>query len=162
MYRLVTLAAVSALAIVVFFPCAWSQAPSSASQGTEIYSPTANARVEIKEAEARAAKRHRRVLLVFGANWCGDCRALDRAFHRPDFASAISAYEVVHVDIGKDGKKNNDLASEFQVPLNKGVPALAVLESNGKLVFSQKNGEFEAASAMEPEAFLEFLNKWKP
>jgi thioredoxin 1 len=68
----------------------------------------------------------------------------------------------VHVDIGPDGKKNNDLALEFQVPLKKGVPALAVLESDGKLVFSQKDGEFEAASAMDPQSFLEFLNRWKP
>jgi hypothetical protein len=37
-----------------------------------------------------------------------------------------------------------------------------VIESDGKLVVSQKNGEFENARAMTPEALLEFLNKWKP
>ncbi|MGC1964618.1 MAG: thioredoxin family protein, partial [Candidatus Sulfotelmatobacter sp.] len=71
-------------------------------------------------------------------------------------------YEVVHVDIGPDGKKNADLAKQFQVPLDKGVPALAVADSAGKVVVSQKNGEFENARAMTPEALLEFLNKWKP
>jgi len=68
----------------------------------------------------------------------------------------------VHVDIGPDGKKNANLAKQFQVPLDKGVPALAVLESDGKLIVSQKNGEFENARASTPEALLEFLNKWKP
>ena len=48
------------------------------------------------------------------------------------------------------------------MPLDKGVPALAVLESDGKLIVSQKNGEFENARASTPEALLEFLNKWKP
>jgi len=127
-----------------------------------IYPADADARAEIKEVEEKAAKEHKRVLLVFGANWCYDCHVLDLAFHRPDFASAIAGYEVVHVDIGPDGKKNADLAKQFQVPLDKGVPALAVLDSDGKVLVSQKNGEFENARAMTPEALLEFLNKWKP
>jgi thioredoxin 1 len=128
----------------------------------DLYPANVDARAEIKEAEEKAVAGHKRVLLVFGANWCFDCHVLDLAFHRPDFASAMTGYEVVHVDIGPDGKKNGDLAQEFQVPLDKGVPALAVLESDGKLVVSQKNGEFEDARSLTPEALLEFLNKWKP
>jgi hypothetical protein len=133
-----------------------------ANKDKNIYPAEADARAEIKQAEEKAVKEHKRVLLVFGANWCYDCHVLDLAFHRPDFASVMAGYEVVHVDIGDDGKKNADLANEFQVPLNKGVPALAVLEGTGKLVVSQKNGEFENARAMTPDALLEFLNKWKP
>jgi thiol:disulfide interchange protein len=127
-----------------------------------IYPNNVDARTEIKEAEEQAAKDHKRVLLVFGANWCYDCHVLDLAFHRADFASTMAGYDVVHIDIGTDGKKNADLAKQFQVPLEKGVPALAVIESDGKLVVSQKNGEFENARAMTPQALLVFLNKWKP
>jgi len=127
-----------------------------------IYPTDADAHAEIKEAEEKAAAGHKRVLLVFGANWCYDCHVLDLAFHRPDFAAVMAGYEVVHVDIGDDGKKNADVASEFQTPLDKGIPALAVVESDGKLVVSQKNGEFEDARSLTPEALLEFLNKWKP
>jgi thioredoxin 1 len=127
-----------------------------------LYPADADARAELKEAEDKAAKQQRRILLVFGANWCYDCHVLDLAFHRPDFAPVMAAYEVVHVDTGPDGKKNADLAKEFQVPLDKGIPALAVLEGDGKLVVSQKNGEFEDARSLTPEALLEFLNKWKP
>jgi thioredoxin 1 len=127
-----------------------------------IYPADADARAEIKEAEEKAAQEHKRVLLVFGANWCYDCHVLDLAFHRPDFAAAMAGYEIVHVDIGPDGKKNSDLAKQFQVPLDKGVPALAVADSAGKVLVSQKNGEFENARAMTPQALLEFLNKWRP
>ena len=127
-----------------------------------IYPDNVDAHKEIKEAEDLAAKDRKRVLLVFGANWCYDCHVLDLAFHRPDFASIMAGYEVVHVDIGQDGKKNADLAKQFQIPLDKGVPALAVLDSDGKLIVSQKNGEFENARAMTPLALLDFLNKWKP
>jgi thioredoxin 1 len=128
----------------------------------DLYPAEANAHAEIKKAEERAAAGHKRVLLVFGANWCYDCHVLDLAFHRADFAEVMAGYEVVHVDIGDDGKKNADVAREFQTPLDKGIPALAVVESDGKLVVSQKNGEFEDARALTPEALLQFLNKWKP
>jgi thiol:disulfide interchange protein len=140
-------------------PAHLQQPPST---DKNIYPDNVDAHKEIKEAEERAARDHKRVVLVFGANWCYDCHVLDLAFHRPDFASTMAGYEVVHIDIGTDGKKNSDLATQFRVPLDKGVPALAVIESDGKLVVSQKNGEFENARAMTPQALLEFLNKWKP
>jgi hypothetical protein len=127
-----------------------------------IYPAGADAHAEIKDAEERAATGHKRVLLVFGANWCYDCHVLDLAFHRPDFASVMAGYEVVHVDLGDDEKKNADVVRQFDVTLDKGIPTLAVVEADGKLVFSQKNGEFEDARSMTPEALLEFLNKWKP
>ena len=127
-----------------------------------IYPADADAQAEIKEAEERAATGHKRVLLVFGANWCYDCHVLDLAFHRPDFASVMADYEVVHVDLGDDERKNADVVRQFDVTLDKGIPTLAVVEADGRLVVSQKNGEFEDARSMTPEALLEFLNKWKP
>jgi len=127
-----------------------------------IYPDDADARADIKAAEEKAAAGHKRVILVFGANWCFDCHVLDLAFHRPDFASTMAGFEVVHVDIGPDGEKNGDLANQFDVPLNKGVPALAIIDGDGKLVVSQKNGEFEDARSMTSAAVLEFLNRWNP
>jgi hypothetical protein len=127
-----------------------------------LYPPDADAHAEIREAEEKAAAEHKRVLLVFGANWCYDCHVLDIAFHRSDFASAMAGYIVVHVDLGDDEKKNLDVVKQFDATLDKGIPTLAVAESDGKVVVSQKNGEFEDARAMTPEALLEFLNKWKP
>jgi hypothetical protein len=148
------------LLLVKHTPPAYLKQPATASKN--IYPDNADAHQEIKEAEERAAKDHKRVLLVFGANWCYDCHVLDLAFHRSDFSSAMTGFEVVHIDIGQEGKKNADLAKQFQVPLERGIPALAVIESDGKIVVSQKNGEFENARALTPQALLEFLNKWKP
>src|SRR5271170_1611243 len=121
-----------------------------------IYDEKADAHVEIKEALAKATAGHKRVIVVFGANWCFDCHVLDKAFHRPDLAPIVSAnYEVVHVDIGR-GEKNQDLMTKYDVPMKRGIPGLAVLDANGKVVYSQKNGEFANARALSPEDFLAF------
>jgi thioredoxin 1 len=128
-----------------------------------IYPADADAHAEIKEAEERAARAHKRLLLVFGANWCFDCHVLDLAFQGPDLAPVLAAnYELVHIDLGPDEHKNADLVQHYDIPLDKGVPALAVADSDGKLVVSQKNGEFEDARGLTPEVLMEFLNKWKP
>jgi hypothetical protein len=101
--------------------------------------------------------------LVFGANWCFDCHVLDLAFEGPDLAPVLVAnYEVVHVDLGPDEHKNADIVKQFAATLNKGIPTLAVAESDGTVVVSQKNGEFEDARGLTPEVLLAFLNKWKP
>lgn len=128
-----------------------------------IYPADVDAHAEIREAEERAAREHKRLLLVFGANWCFDCHVLDLAFQRQELAPVLAAnYELVHVDLGPDEQKNADLVLQYQIPLDKGIPALAVAESDGKLAVSQKNGEFEDARGLTPEALLEFLNKWRP
>ena len=132
------------------------------STNKEIYVPGLNAHAEIAHALKLAAQQHKRVLVVFGANWCYDCHVLDLAFHRPDVAAVLNPnFEVVHVDVGEDDK-NLDIMQQYQVPMARGIPAIAVLDSNGKLLYSQQGGEFEKARVLGPEDVLAFLNKWKP
>jgi thioredoxin 1 len=128
----------------------------------DLYPASANAKAEIAEAVHRASGAGKRVLVVFGGNWCYDCHVLDEAFHSPEISPTMErSFELVHVDIGQMDK-NLEIAKQYDVPLDRGVPAIAVLEGDGKLLFSQKRGEFEAARSMAPEDILEFLNKWKP
>jgi hypothetical protein len=131
------------------------------STNKDIYGSSIDAHTEIKQAISEASKAHRRVLVVFGANWCYDCHVLDLAFQRPDISAVLKRnYEVVHVDVGQ-GDKNQDLMNEYDVPMKRGIPAAAVLDGNGKLLVSQKNAEFEKARSLGPEDLLQFLNKWK-
>lgn len=128
----------------------------------EIYSATADAHADIQSALATAAQEHKRVILDFGGNWCGDCQALDRYFHDlTNIGLLNSNYVLVHVDIGHMDR-NTDIAERYGIPLSKGVPALAVLDAKGRVLYSQKNGEFEAMRRMDESSVTDFLNKWKP
>ncbi len=132
------------------------------STNKEIYIPGLNAHAEIAQVLKRASQQHKRVLVVFGANWCFDCHVLDLAFHRPDVEAVLNPnFEVVHVDVGQYDK-NLDIMQQYHVPPAKGIPAIAVLDSDGKLLYSQRSGEFEKTSILGPEDLLAFLNKWKP
>ncbi len=127
-----------------------------------IYKASADANEQIADAIKSASGSHRRILLVFGGNWCFDCHVLDEAFHSPEIAPTLDkSFVVVHIDVGQMDK-NLDIAKKYDIPLDQGVPAVAVLDSDGKLLFSQKRGEFEAARSMAPDDILAFLDKWKP
>jgi thioredoxin 1 len=140
------------------------QLPQPVKPDVNLYPPPQEARAEIAAALRSAAKDHKRVILVFGGNWCYDCHVLNQAFHSPQIAPLVNAnYHVVHVNIG-DGDQNLDLADKYGVPLRQSVrvPSLAVLDSNGKVIYSQKNGEFDDSSRLSPAEIIQFLKKWAP
>src|SRR5258706_329516 len=78
----------------------------------DLYPANANAPEEIAAALKRGATDHKRVLLVFGGNWCYDCHVLDRALHDGAAGKIMEAsFELVHVDIG-EADKNLELVKK--------------------------------------------------
>jgi thiol:disulfide interchange protein len=128
---------------------------------TDLYPVDADARKEIEAASKRATNEKKRVILIFGANWCYDCHVLDRALHEGAAGKLVKdSFLLVHVDIG-EGDKNTALAKKYKIPIEKGVPAVAVLESDGNLVYSSGAGEFESARRMMKKDLFAFLTQWK-
>jgi thioredoxin 1 len=149
--RLVVLALASALLAAT---CAFGQS-------RHIYDESADAHAEVRAAIAQAEREHKRVILDFGGNWCGDCQVLDIYFHQQPNADLLAQnFVLVDIDIGRMDK-NVDIAQRYNVPLQKGVPALAVLDTNGRLLYSQTNGEFEKMRHMDPSSVTDFLEHWK-
>jgi thioredoxin 1 len=129
----------------------------------DIYPPPEQASADLTAALKAAAAQHRRVILDFGGNWCTDCHVLDIYMHDSANQRILDAgFVVVHINIGEKEDRNLDLAGRYEIPLNKGVPALAILDSQGKLLYSQKAGEFEAMRHMASSSVTEFLTRWKP
>ena len=127
-----------------------------------IYPEIARAHADIEAGLKEAAKTNRRVLVDFGGNWCPDCIVLDRHFHASENSALLDKhYVLVHVNVGDKGITDNfAIAERYGIPLKKGVPALAVLQPDGRVVFAQKQGEFEAMRKMDPASVGEFLRKW--
>jgi thioredoxin 1 len=128
----------------------------------DLYPDPAQAKADLAAALKSAAATHRHVLLDFGGNWCGDCQVLDIYFHDSRNKPLLDAnFVLVHINVGYMDA-NLDLAQKYEVPLKRGVPALAVLSDHGALLYSQKNGEFEAMRSMQSSSVTEFLVKWRP
>jgi thiol:disulfide interchange protein len=123
-----------------------------------LYSETADPTADITAALARARREHKRVLLDFGGNWCGDCQLLDIYYHQSPNAELLEKnFILVHINIGHMDK-NVEVAKKYKVPITKGVPALAILDSHGNLLYSEREKEFEHTT---PAAVTAFLQHWK-
>ena len=126
-----------------------------------LYDENIDPRAEIAAGLREAKREHKRVILDFGGDWCGDCQVLDIYFHQPENAELLAKnFVVVHVWIGHMDK-NIDLAANYGVPIEKGVPALAVLDANGTVLHAQKTGAFADMRHMDSSSVHEFLTHWK-
>jgi thioredoxin 1 len=129
------------------------------SQAAELpYDEHANASEQVRQALQAAQAAHKDVLLVFGANWCPDCRVLDSALHGQGAASIGDRFVVVKVDVG-NFDKNLDLAKRYQVPLRKGIPAAAVVRADDTLLYVTKDGELANAHRMGEPAIVDLFSR---
>jgi thiol:disulfide interchange protein len=150
---------VKLLALAVLLAVASSPARSA---GRDIYPDPAQAKADLTAALKTAAQTHKRILLDFGGNWCPDCQVLDLYFHDARNLPILEAnFVLVHVNVGHMDA-NVDIAEKYEIPLHRGVPALAVLSDKGALLYSQKGGEFESMRNLESSALTNFLVQWKP
>jgi thiol:disulfide interchange protein len=126
-----------------------------------LYSAEADPKADIASALKQASLEQKRVILDFGGDWCGDCQVLDIYFHQsPDADLLAQHFVMVHIDIGHMDR-NLDVTKKYEIPINKGVPALAVLDAQGKLLYSQQTGQFENMRNMSASSVTDFLNQWK-
>jgi thioredoxin 1 len=131
--------------------------PSASAAVKAVYNEAADARAELNLALARAQAQHKNVLLVFGANWCGDCLALDRKMSSGSLAEHVDQRLVVlKVNVGRFDR-NTDLAAQIGVSLKKGIPAVAVLSREGEVIKATNGGELADARNMGDDAVLKVL-----
>ncbi len=123
------------------------------------YDEAADAKADIHAALAQAQASKLPVLVVFGANWCGDCKMLDVAMKTGASAPLMAShFKVVKVDVGRF-TRNLDLAERYSVPLKSGIPAVAVLAADGKLLYATRGGELADARKMGEAGILDFFTK---
>ena len=123
------------------------------------YDELADAKADIHAALTQARSDQTPVLVVFGANWCGDCRMLDMAFKDGTAAPLIAKkFKVVKVDVGRFDR-NVDVAETYGLSLKPGIPAVVVLSAEGKVVYSTRAGELANARKLGDSGIYDFFDK---
>jgi protein disulfide-isomerase len=142
------LAALAMAASIAAMPAAAAALP---------YDASADARADIRGALAKARHAHHNVLVVFGANWCEDCRALDKALHVARNAALMAqSFEVVKVDVG-NFDRNLDVAADYGNAVAKGIPSAVVLSPSGAIVYATRAGELADARRMSDTGVHDFF-----
>ena len=123
------------------------------------YNETADAKFDIRQALAGAATNQIPVIIVFGANWCGDCKMLDNAMKNGSSAPLLANnFKIVHVNVGRFDT-NVAVAKFYGVPLQRGIPAFAIISPKNEVLYVTKEGELSSARKMGESGIYDFLKR---
>jgi len=108
-----------------------------------IYGTTANGQEQIAVALKTAQAENKRVILEFGANWCGWCHKLGGLLKtNAELAQIVKDnYVIVLIDVDKE--HNTDMVKKYGNPIRFGLPALVVLDTDGTPLTTQDTGKLE-------------------
>lgn len=136
---------------------------ATAAEVKPVYDEQADAPAEVAAAVKRAAADNKRVLVVFGANWCGWCVKLsDLCKKDSKIARELNyEYEVVKVDVGRFDKHMTLTAPYADGMKKSGIPYLVVLDGAAKTVVAQETGTLENGDKHDPAKVLAFLTAHK-
>jgi thioredoxin-related protein len=150
---------------------AQDQAPAAAKLATaakkpSIYDKSADTSAQLAKAMARAKHDEKRILVMFGGDWCGWCHKLHELFASDADVRKVLSYEYVLVMVDTTAPGAEDLFKKCRAALAKeeqdkaiGVPFLGVLDANGKIVTAQRTDPLETGDHHDPGRVKEFLNR---
>jgi thioredoxin-related protein len=154
MKPIITFALVAAFALLIKAPTIAADFPHPEAA---LYDPARSGQADVDAALARAATARKRVIIVMGANWCHDSKALAGWFDTERFKAMLTPkFELVYVDVGhKD--RNIDIARRFGIAKIKGTPTVLIVSGAGKLLNKKDAPTWRnAASRSETDVFTYF------
>jgi protein disulfide-isomerase len=133
---------------------------TTTSPATGPYEAGRDARSDITAALAASQADGKLVIIDFGANWCPDCRVLDKLYHDPTVSPTLEAkFRVVPVDVG-EFDTNMDVSADYANVAKAGIPALVVLNPDGSVKADTRRGEFANARTMTAAELLGHLQQF--
>jgi thioredoxin-related protein len=147
-------------------PVATSAAPKKvrvALDNYAAYDASKDGKAQVEAAQAEAKQKSKRVMVMFGGNWCKWCKALDGTFaSHPEVKAVLEkGFVLVHVDSDSSGALNDAWGNPFA----NGFPVLVILDADGRKLHVQETGSLEKEDktvAHDPDKVLAFLKQWSP
>lgn len=132
-------------------------------EGYAPYDGTLDGKQQLADGLARAKAESKRVLVMFGGNWCKWCKALDGLLTSD--ANVKQALEESFVLLHVDSESNDALNQELGDPFRHGFPVLVVFGDDGEPLHTQETASLEKADksvAHDADKVLAFLRQWAP
>jgi thioredoxin 1 len=127
--------------------------------GDKPYDESADAKADVLQALNEVKQNHLPLVLIFGANWCPDCRALSEALTSGKNAANIAKeFKIVKVDVG-NFDHNLDVANAYGNPISGGIPGAAFVSADNTLLYVTKPGELSTAHNSGDDGIYNYLKK---
>ena len=93
-----------------------------------VFSPSANLSQDVAQTLATAKEQNKKALLVLGAQWCHDSKALAKHFSTPKMQKILTDnYQVLFIDVGYL-ERGFEVVKQFNLPVYYGTPTVMVID----------------------------------
>lgn len=149
----------SSLSALVLLMLAGSVSAAQTAAGMSPYDSDADAAAEVEAAQHLARQKNLLLMVLFGANWCPDCRYFDAALRDSGVTKMVDDnFVIAKVDVG-NWDRNLDIVETWGDPIAGGIPAIVVTTATGAAVFTSKAGDLARARYMDQAALVEFFQR---
>ncbi|MCX4529587.1 MULTISPECIES: thioredoxin family protein [unclassified Streptomyces] len=123
------------------------------------YDSSADGQQALDAALRAAAADGKQVLLDFGANWCGNCKAADKVFGQTATNALLGdSYHLVKIDIGSQSSANFSILRKYSTGGGSyKMPVLIVLSPSGSV---RTDTHQTGNPAMTADGLGAFLRQW--
>ena len=100
-------------------------------------------------------------IIIFGANWCPDCRILSAVLDLPTIKKYIDDhFKVFYVDLGRYDI-NMAIMEFFEIMPQQGIPRVVILDKNKKVLNIRDTGEWTTARSRTKQDIFDYFQKYK-
>ncbi len=126
-----------------------------------LFQPAANAVADVQQALDRATADNRLALVVLGANWCHDSRALAARLYSPPLAELVEErYELVFVDVGFLDK-GRAVTQQFGVAHYYATPTVLIIDpASGQVINNEDRHQWGNAFNIDMPTSVQYFEKW--
>ena len=99
-------------------------------------------------------------VVIFGGNWCPDCRILAGTLAMPTIKKFLQRYyRIIHIDIGRYDR-NMELMNHLNIEPKKGVPRVVILDFKKNIVNSSTSSEWTTARDRKEQEIYDYFQKF--
>jgi thiol-disulfide isomerase/thioredoxin len=99
-------------------------------------------------------------VVIFGGNWCPDCRILEGTLAMPTIKKFLQQhYQIMHIDIGRYDR-NMELMDHLNIESKKGVPRVVILDLEKNIVNSSTSSEWTTARDRKQQEIYNYFQKF--
>ena len=138
---------------------------SDGSEARQIYDMQADGEAQLTDALTRAQMENKRVLLSLGANWCSDSQNTFDVLHQDPNLKRLLTDQFVLAMVDANNRlgfqRNPSIIERYDVDLQRGIPVLLVLASDGTLLSIDPDQVPSDSDHESPDKLVQYLESWE-
>ena len=104
---------------------------------------------------------NRQPIIIFGANWCPDCRILSAVLELPTVEKYMNEnFETLYIDLGRYDI-NMSLMKYFEIMPQQGIPRVVILSKEKEVLNIKDTGEWTTPRSRTKQVIFNYFQEYK-